>query len=416
MDSRPKDGGPLRVALVDGLRDGDLLGAGSRRVLLDLAAGLDRARFEPLVVVASEGRFADAAREAGAAVALRRTPPPGSLYGQLGRWVVPNPAAFARTALAAPAGVRDLADLFRQEAADVACLSSFLVHVEGGLAARLAGVPAVAHLQGIVQAGHRVRLMRPAYRAFLTALDIRPVAISRAVADSLGGEVRVVRNGVDTDRWHPAPADPRPFQALGVPLDGRPLVGLVSRLSPLKGLLRLPAVARAVLDRRPDARFLACGAPEDDAFLARLRADLAAAGVADRVVLAGHRDDVPDLVRGMDVVLHLCAVEAFGLSVAEAMASGRAVVAVDAPGLREVVLDGLTGCLVRGDGRGPAPDAAVADAVVALLADPARRRRLGTAAREDVEARFSRRAFLSGWESVLEDAVRPGGPRPGSGS
>jgi len=131
------------------------------------------------------------------------------------------------------------------------------------------------------------------------------VAISQAVADALG-PVRgrpavVISNGVDVGRFAPGPPDPARFAALGLPLPGGPIVGLLGTIEPIKRVHLLPNLAAHVLRDRPDARFLLVGADPGDPsgrapgapgsrpspYVRRVLDGLRDAGVANRVVLAG---------------------------------------------------------------------------------------------------------------------------------
>jgi glycosyltransferase involved in cell wall biosynthesis len=116
-------------------------------------------------------------------------------------------------------------------------------------------------------------------------------------------------------------------------------------------------------------------------------------GVADRVVFLGAwpHEAMLDLYPAVDLVLGTSFVnETFGISLCEALACERPVIASDFGGFREVVRHDETGLLVP-----PQDPSALADAVDALLADPARRRTLALAGRQDVVARFS-------WPAVVE--------------
>jgi glycosyltransferase involved in cell wall biosynthesis len=118
---------------------------------------------------------------------------------------------------------------------------------------------------------------------------------------------------------------------------------------------------------------------------APLRALAADLGLADRVQLLGMRDDVPDLLRHADVLVHPATWgEAFGLTVAEGMASGCGVIATRTGGIPEIVTDGEDGLLVP-----PGDEIALAEAIDRLAFDPALRARLAAAGRRTVERAFS---------------------------
>jgi glycosyltransferase involved in cell wall biosynthesis len=107
-------------------------------------------------------------------------------------------------------------------------------------------------------------------------------------------------------------------------------------------------------------------------------------GVADRVFFLGSRDNVPEILDALDVLIHCpTAPEPFGRALAEAMAAARPVVAADCGGIPEIVRDGETGYLVR-----PRDIGGFAARVVRLLRDPELRARLGTAGRRRAEALF----------------------------
>lgn len=394
---------------MDDIRDPDLLEAGSRQVLQTLVRGLGQNGFEVVVFLRGEGRFPDRIRALGAEVAPLDIPQGRPLYRRLGDRIWPSPGGFLTATASAPRAILDYARLFRRYRVDVVYLAHPLSHVLGGLGARLAGIPAVFHLQGVVRTG-RLRPILPAYRAACLASGGTIVAISKAVADALGTSGArhpiVIPNGVDVERFRPRAPDPARFEALGLPPpSGGPIVGLLGTLEPIKRVHLLPALARRVIDARPDARFLVIGTDLGDPsgmlpgapgsrpspYVRRVLDGLRDEGIADRVVLAGRREDVPDLLAGMDVLVHLCEREGFGLALVEAGASEVPVVAFDAAGAAEVVADGLTGRLVQD----PNDVAGMADRVIELLDAPATRSALGAAARTRVRERFSEASFVA---------------------
>src|SRR5207247_683123 len=118
------------------------------------------------------------------------------------------------------------------------------------------------------------------------------------------------------------------------------------------------------------------------------------------VTLLGQRDDVPDLLAAMDIVVQSSRREAMAQATLEAMAAGRAVVSTTTVGADEAIDDGVSGVLV------PVRDtAALADRLVALALDPARRRALGEAARQRIAERFTTAHMLDRCEAVLQAIV-----------
>ena len=121
------------------------------------------------------------------------------------------------------------------------------------------------------------------------------------------------------------------------------------------------------------------------------------------VTLLGVRRDVLELIRAADAVCLPSEAEALPMSILEAMALERPVVATDVGGTAEQVVDGETGHLV------PAGDAdALRRALLALAADPARARELGAAGRRRQRERFSGEAMVDGYMRAFEEALRRG--------
>lgn len=290
---------------------------------------------------------------------------------------------------------------------------------------RRTGVPYVLYVNGgdVLREQRKVAgsllKRRTARRIFGDAAAI--VANSAWTADVTAGVMRAagVRRpppivaidlGTDPAHFHPSRDTGELRARLGVAPDA-PLMLTVARLVPHKGQdVALRALARLAPDF-PALRYLLVGEGHDGG---RLRALAAELGVADRAIFAGALDDAAvaeayatatvyvgpsRLDRGVNV-------EGFGISYVEAGASGTPSVAGDSGGVRAAVRDGETGLVVP-----PEDDAAVAGAIRALLADPARRAAMGAAARRAVEDHYN-------WARVAEETraftrgLVAGAPRP----
>ncbi|WP_344342662.1 glycosyltransferase, partial [Kitasatospora putterlickiae] len=160
---------------------------------------------------------------------------------------------------------------------------------------------------------------------------------------------------------------------LGLPDDAF-VVGTVGNLTPKKDQATLLAAHAALLRSRPDARLLLVGAGPLDA---RLRARAAELGVADTVVFAGSRADVPELLPALDVFTLSSRQEGLPVALMEAMTSGLPAVVTRVGGMPEVLDDGEQGLLVP-----PGDPSALAGAFDRLAGDPDLRARMASAARE----------------------------------
>lgn len=183
-------------------------------------------------------------------------------------------------------------------------------------------------------------------------------------------EWRVVYNGVDVERLTPAGDDDRAAARAALGLGPDPVAVCVGRLSRQKGQDVLLDAWRAVRTAVPAAQLALVGDGEDRPQLERR--------AADGVLFAGHRIDVPDWLAAADLVVIASRWEGMSLVPLEAMARGRSVVATDVAGSREQLGDDA-GAVVP-----PEDAAALAEAVVERLRDPARAAAEGRAGRARV--------------------------------
>ena len=140
-----------------------------------------------------------------------------------------------------------------------------------------------------------------------------------------------------------------------------------------------------------------------------LRARVERARLGDRFVFAGYQEDMAAIYEAVDLVVHPPEREPFGRVVAEAMAMGKPVVAVNAGGPSEIIRSGTDGWLVP-----PGNAEAMATAVISLARDTARRASLAHAARERILRDFGMKAFGENLEHLYQDIMsnsRPGRAR-----
>lgn len=239
------------------------------------------------------------------------------------------------------------------------------------------------------------------------------IAVSEAeratVLGRLGGDparVRVVPLGVDTVLFHPCETPECEDRRAWFDGGGRPEVLVVGRLHPLKGFdLAIAAVAAIPSERRPVLRIVGSPPPDGDDYVRGLHEAIAEAGMISTAAFEGalRRGELAERFRAASLVLVPSHSETFGLVALEAAASGLPVIARDAGGLREAVVDGVTGVLVAGDD--PAPWAV---AIERLLGDPELAEQMGEAARAHALARS-----WSASAERLEAAYRSLGVRTG---
>lgn len=238
----------------------------------------------------------------------------------------------------------------------------------------------------------------PVNRRKYAAAD-RIIAVSGAVGEVLraagcpASQVRVVYSAVDLARIDVPPID---RAALGVPA-GVPLFFNAGALVGHKDQASLVEAFAEVHRARPEARLLIAGEGE---LRGVLEAQVQQLGLGDAVRLLGHRSDVPAITRACDVYVSSSWSEGLGTSVLEALAAGVPVIATEAGGVSEMVIDGQTGRLLPN--RDPA---ALAQAMLAVLAEPGAARALTGAARAHVEAHFTVERMVAGNLAVYEELL-----------
>ena len=214
------------------------------------------------------------------------------------------------------------------------------------------------------------------------------------------GRVTVIGSGVDLARFRPADDRVSAKRAAGFGAD-EPLVGMVAALRPEKNHGMFLRMAARVASEAPAARFLVIGEGPERLRLEALARDLRLEG---HVQFLGARDDMPGLLRALDVAV-LCSlpvVETFPVSLLEALATGVPVVSTRVGSIADIVEEPGTGLLIA-----PGDEAALAGAVGHLLADSALRGRMGQAARARAEERFDQRDMIAAYARLFEEVARP---------
>jgi glycosyltransferase involved in cell wall biosynthesis len=239
------------------------------------------------------------------------------------------------------------------------------------------------------------------------------IAASRAIGAMLredGIEARrvvTIHEGIDVDRVQQAPVA-KIHEEFWLPA-GVPVVGNVAALVGHKGQKHLVDAAALVVRQVPDAHFLILGEGEVRPALERQIKEL---HLEKHVLLPGFRTDVLSLLKAFDVFVMSSVTEGLGTSLLDAMAAARPIVATEAGGIPEVVVNGRTGLLV------PVRDhERLAGAIVRLLTDGALRERVALAGLNRVRAEFSVERMVGETLALYErlagtsraaDTARPG--------
>lgn len=288
--------------------------------------------------------------------------------------------------------------LMRRERFDVVHIHTEQAFFWYGITARAAGVPRVVHhVHGYFPFEGALRAERILQR-FLgrVLLGMTSIAVSPSVA---ANEHRrflhpstVVSNWVDADVFHPVPTDERRALRARLGLPGSaPLIVSVGACAPLKNHAVIVESLPLVRTLAPDAQYVHVGSgPQETAE----RALAERLGVGGQCHFMGERDDVEDVLAACDVLAMPSEREGLGMAALESLSCGLPVVATDVPGLRDVIVNGLTGALVD-----PSAES-LAAAVACLLGEPSLCKRLGAEGRRAVIENYSTAAGVAAWLSV----------------
>ncbi|MER3523959.1 MAG: hypothetical protein C4326_07800 [Ignavibacteria bacterium] len=251
----------------------------------------------------------------------------------------------------------------------------------------------------------RIRLLISLKRLSLRYLD-SIVLVSEANRDfflSMFGQrfsdkTRTISNGIDLDRYSPEFFKDVSLQEFGIDRKPSHIITVVAGLNNQKGHAYLLQAIPSILVRFPFALFLFVGDGHLREQLERIACDLK---VDHSVVFMGKREDVRQILAITDVFVLPSLFEGMPLSVLEAMAMGKPVVATKVDGTAEAVTDGISGYLVP-----PRDSTALASRIIELLADPLLRAEFGQHARERVRSLFSAdlmsNKYLSLYISLLQ--------------
>ena len=293
-----------------------------------------------------------------------------------------------------------------------------LAALEAVVPAWAAGVPVRIHgehgrdVGDLDGSSRKYQWLRRCYRPFVTHY----IALSRDLAHYLTStigfspaKVAQIYNGVDTRRFHPAP--------LRSPIAGCPfadpdcwLVGTVGRMQVVKDQTALAQAFIRTLEAFPDLRSrLRLVMVGDGPLRVQAQALLERAGVAGLAWLPGEREDVAEILRGLDCFVLPSLTEGVSNTILEAMASGLPVIATDVGGNGELIEVGRTGELV------PVADVeAMAEKIATYAMSPLLARAMGQAGRITAERQFSMEAMSERYQGLYDRLLKSRAGQSGS--
>jgi glycosyltransferase involved in cell wall biosynthesis len=338
----------------------------------------------------------------------------GELAGEVERLRVPL-HEYPINSLRRPSAAKSLlaiARYLRRNRIDVLHASGFYPNVLAVMAAALAGTPVI--IAAVRDMGHMWTPWQRRVQRAIGFLADGVITNAHAVAARLRDEgwntsrIHVIHNGID--HRPPPPSTPDLRRQLGIP-PRAPLVGVVSRLTRVKGIEDFIDAAGVVASHHPEARFVIMGGPIPDALYPdadvydrELRRRAASLGLAERVIFAGPRTDAVDLMPQLDVSVLPSLTEGLSNTLIESMAAGVPTVATRVGGTPEVVVDGETGLLVP-----PSQPARMAAAIERLIESRDLAARFARAGRRRYEEHFTIDRMVQQTVRLYQRLLEPAG-------
>lgn len=374
--------------------------SGAERLLLTAVTRLDGGEFDRTIVCPAEGPLAQMAADAGVRV---------QTVANLNARFTWRPDRFA-----------GYCKSFYQVIADVRRtligLNPDLVHANSIRAGLVTAVAASGLKMKVVWHLHDSLPRHPVSCLVRIVAALSPrsrmIAVSEAVGRNFAGrlswllnrKLKVILNAIDLKRFSTDGDDREEIRArLSLARDDF-AIGIVGQLTPRKGQLELLAAFEKLSKEAPRARLLIIGAAlfnRDSDYEQLLRDTTRRLGIADRVLMLGSRNDVPEVMRALDLLVINSRREPFGLIACEAMASGTPVVATNCDGLAEIISHRKTGWLVPfGDQK------ALVDALAFLIEQPKTRKDLAGAALNDVQQRFAFERLIDEFEKFYRTVCK----------
>ncbi len=299
-----------------------------------------------------------------------------------------------------------LAAHIKKEGIDIVHTHGVRANLIGRLAAKIAGVDHVLTTVHSVLAFDYARkldrMVNWLSERLTRGLTAHFVTVCDLLAGQLVGEgikqdrVSTIYNGLELEKYSRS-NDPGNIRAeLHIP-EAAPLIGIVARLHPVKGHVFLLQAVKQALAAVPGLKLLIVGSGPDRQELEHYAGAL---GIADAVIFTGFRQDIPEVMHMLDLVVLSSLSEGLSITIIEAMAIGKPVLATRVGGTPEIITDGQDGLLVP-----PADAGALADKIIYILSHPDMAKKMGQAARLTVQEKFTAAGMARKTEALYAEML-----------
>lgn len=358
---------------------------------------LDKGRFEAIVAMPEDGPLK--ANLEGIGVKTIITP----LEWWTPIWFFYGERHYYKFLIGLKERVDNLVKIINENGINVVHTSTLPV-IDGAIAAKAAGIPHIWHVGGRFEGtsanSFGTYLPIEVLYSIVNSLSAKIVVVSRVVRDFLSqyipvANIEVIYNGTELDKFNGKTSQTGCLVEEFPNLSDKVLVGLVGRIARVKGIEDYVEAAIEVLKVRDDVGFLIVGPEEDKTLGQKVRKKVNSFRFADKIIFTGYREDIPVLLREIDLVVCSSLKEGFPNNCLEAMAASKAIVSTKCGGSEELIIHGETGYLVN-VGR---PDE-LAEAILSIIKDRERLKLMGIKGRESVEQFFSAQLYARNFEEL----------------
>ncbi|ODS36576.1 MAG: hypothetical protein A7315_01855 [Candidatus Altiarchaeales archaeon WOR_SM1_79] len=372
---------------------------GAEKSLLDLLRHLDKEKYHPIISCPGQGKFVGELVKMG--VEIEIIPYHRGIL-DLSRkgnglhlftfplflwWLMPTVLA--------------LKNLIKDKGVHLIVTNGIKCHFIGTVLSLITKKPLIWHVRDLITKGWVKWALRSMGRFFPHKIITNSNSVGRIFP---GNERReTVYNGINLSLFRPGLNGEKARSMLNIGKDTK-LIGTIGHFAPLKGYEELTEAMAEIVREGFNVKLAIVGEAiykNSNSYKQKLLSLVDSRGLKDRVILAGFREDIPELLASFDIFVLPSRSEGFGRVNLEAMAMGKPVVSTNVGGIPEVVLDGVTGILVTSGN-----SKALAHAIIRLINDSRLGKSMGNAGRRRVEEHFTLRAHVQRIEEIYGEILR----------
>jgi glycosyltransferase involved in cell wall biosynthesis len=382
-------------------------GAGSGGVentTVTLCKYLDKSKFEPIVVFPSDGLMKRSIDDMGIKTFL--TPM---------EWLTPpkyldtierKEQYFYRKFLSLLSErVHNVAEIIRENRIDAVHTPTLTV-AEGAIAAKIMNVPHIWHVRGRYSADYPFFPIRTLY-SFVENFSSKIVAVSQYTMECFSNyisekeKIEVIYNGIEIERFISEDFQQSSLYSEYPVARDKKIVALIGRVDAVKGIDTYVDSAIKTLRKKEGIVFFIIGTIGDKELFARMERKIDSYNLSDRIIFTGFRDDIPSLLKDIDILICASLTEGFPGVVLQGMISSRPVVATRCGGPEEIIIDGETGYLIdKGDSD------ALSEKTISLLEDEKKMRLMGHKGAEYAVKNFSAERYAKDFETIYTEVIK----------